>query len=177
MKRNVVACLCSIAAVTIIAACDGAGPTELKNSNLPRTLPTSPGEDISVTTESDVGMVEVQTSPCTGQDISINSNSHWVMVVNFPVIGGTHLIYNVITKGVGVGPNYEQYKISEQVHDVEQSPPNSEGLLYNSIRSIKVDGPGTAQDYTIVVSFLVKVSPNGVSSPTIERSYLKCGAP
>jgi hypothetical protein len=173
MKPKAVVFAASIA--ILMAACDASAPTAVTR---PALRPLSPLSGAGVTTEADVGLTELQISPCTNQEISVTANSHWVMVVSFDTnSGGYRVIYNVVTKGVGVGPNSEQYKIMEQVHDVTQTPPNSDGYLFLSSRSIKVDGPGTAQDYTIVVWFNIKVNPNGDATPAIVRSSLKCGAP
>jgi hypothetical protein len=159
----------------LMAACDASAPT---SATRPSLRPLSPLLGAGVTTEADVNLTESQLSPCTGETIDVTANSHWVMVVSFDTnSGGYRVIYNVITKGVGVGPNSAQYTIMEQVHDVTQTPPNSDGYLFLSSRSIKVDGPGTAQDYTIVVWFNIKISPNGDATPGIVRSSLKCGAP
>jgi hypothetical protein len=178
MKRNVVACLCSIAAVTIIAACQ-VTPDAAKTLD-PSGLRMPAGDAYtSNTNEKDVPWGPISdTSPCTGDVITITGTSHVVLHYGFDNLGGFHTNSNVVSRGVGVGSgiNPKQYTVFDQDHFAEQAPANSGGFVIMDKLTMKVTGPTNAENYTTVFQDKTQMDSQGnVSTSIIKDNGNTCG--
>lgn len=148
MKRNVVACLCSIAAVTLMAGCQQT-PDAAKTLD-PSGLRIFGDAYTSNTNEKDVPWGPIgDTNPCNGDFLTITGTSHRVLHFGFDSQGGFHSTQNVISRGTGVGsPSGKQYTIFDQDHFSEQAPANSGGFVIMDRLTMRVSGPTRADDYT-----------------------------
>jgi len=149
MKRNVVACLYSMAALTFMAGCQQV-PDAAKTLD-PSGLRIG-GDAINYNTnERDVPWGPLSdVSPCTGDIITITGNSHVIEHFGFDSNGGAHITSNVISRGVGVGLTGKQYTIFDQDHFAEQAPPNPGGFVIMDKLTMKVTGPTNEENYTTV---------------------------
>ena len=151
MKRNVVACIYSMAAVTLMAACQ-------QTPDAAKTLDPSGlrigGDAINWNTnEKDYPWGPIaDVSPCTGDVITITGTSHVIEHFGFDSMGGSHITSNVVSRGVGVGtgPNPKQYTIFDQDHFADQAPPNAGGFVIMDKLTMKVTAPTNAENYTTV---------------------------
>jgi hypothetical protein len=164
MKRNVVAYLCSMAAVSLLAACQQV-PDAVKTldpSGL--TLKT----DGIVYTESikDVEWTIREKHPCQPDSVNGSGTAHWVIHVGFDNLGGLHYNATIISKGTAQGTiSGKNYVVNEHFKEVDQVPGNyTSYVIYETMR-LKVDGPSTDYDYYRTTR--VKTTVNAQGEPTV----------
>jgi hypothetical protein len=126
-----------------------------------------------ITNERDVAWTTRHYNPCYGDSVDITANSHWIIMTGFDNAGGFHYSANVIAKGNGASAS-KLYKINEQFRYVEQDVANSEGYVIRQRGTLKVDGPGTADDFYEVVNFKTTVNNNGVPTAYLETTTAQC---
>jgi hypothetical protein len=169
MKPNVVAY--PIAALLLMSACNASDTTAAKQMTLPSGLNL---EAINyITNEKDVSWTTRHYNPCNGDSVDITANSHWIIKTGFDNAGGFHYSANVIAKGNGASPS-KAYKINEQFKYVENDVANSDGYVIRQRGTLKVDGPGTADDFYEVVVFKTTVNNNGVPTAFLEATSSQC---
>ncbi len=174
MKRNVVACLCTMAAVNLMAACQQL-PDAAKTLD-PSGLKLGGDAIVYNTNEKDVPWLFDDVNPCNGDAISITGNSHFVIHVGFDSNGGLHYSSNVVSKGTGLGsPSGKTYKIMDQEKFSEQAPANPQGFVIVDRQEVKVNGPTTGDDYTS--SFMDQVTvdrTNGMPTTDVKKDTSSC---
>ncbi|HUQ19976.1 MAG TPA: hypothetical protein VM099_10225 [Gemmatimonadaceae bacterium] len=169
MKPNVVAY--PIAALLLMSACNVSDSTAAKQMVLPTSIN---GAAINyMTNERDVPWASSETNPCNGDQVDISGASHWIIQTGFDNNGGYHYSANVIAKGLGQSLT-KQYKISEHFKYVEQTPDLTDGFVIRQRGVLKVDGPGTADDYYTVVVFKTTVNANGVPTVFVDKTETNC---
>jgi len=176
MKRNVVACLYSIAALTLMGACEKA-PDAAKTLD-PSVLRIGGDAYTDNTNEKDVPWGPIgDVSPCTGDTITITGTSHRVLHFGFDNLGGFHTNQNVISRGVGTGTSGKQYTIFDQDHFSEQAPANSAGFVIIDKLSMSVTGPTKADNYTTMFQDRTQMTSkaDSITTTIIKDSGNTCG--
>lgn len=169
MKPNVVAY--PIAALLLMAACNASDSTAAKQMKVPTAL--NPEAINYITNERDVSWTTRHYNPCNGDSVDITATSHWIILTGFDNAGGFHYSANIVAKGNGASPS-KLYKIQEQFRYVEQDPANSDGYVIRQRGTLKVDGPGTADDFYEVVNFKTTVTNQGVPTAILETTAAQC---
>ncbi|HVD61574.1 MAG TPA: hypothetical protein VNC11_11945 [Gemmatimonadaceae bacterium] len=169
MKPNVVAY--PIAALLLMSACNASDSIAAKQMTVPTAL--NPEAINYITNERDVLWTTRHYNPCNGDSVDITASSHWIIFTGFDNAGGFHYSANVVAKGNGASPS-KAYKINEQFRYVEQDIANSDGYVIRQRGTLKVDGPGTADDFYEVVVFKTTVTNNGVPTAYLETTSAQC---
>src|SRR2546423_1523510 len=113
MKRNVVACLCSLAAVTLMAACQ----------QIPDAAKTLDPSGLGLKTEAlvytesikDVPWTISEKHPCKPDSVLGSGSAHWVIHSAFDNNGGLHYNATIISKGTAQGNiSGKTYAVNEQ---------------------------------------------------------------
>ena len=170
MQRKIVAKV--VVALVIVAGCDSV-PDGTKTMD-PSGLTVRPEAIVYNTNERDVPWSSSDTHPCTGDVISITGSSHWVIHTGFDNNGALHYSANIVSKGQGVGTSTKVYKINEHFKDVEQVPGNYTSYVIREAMRLKVDGPGTADDYYKTTINKIVVNSNGEPTVTVDSESNSC---
>ena len=173
MKRNVVAYIYSIAAVTLMAGCqrmpDAAKILDPSGLHL--------GTDTFQYTESikDIAWSINDTHPCKPDQITGSGTAHWIIHTGFDANGGLHYNANIVSKGTATGSiSGKAYIINEHFKDVEQVPSNyTSYVIYDSMR-LKVDGPSIDYDYYKTTIVKIVVDAQGVPVVSVDSESNSC---
>jgi hypothetical protein len=126
------------------------------------------------TNERDVPWASTDNHPCTGDVISISGSSHWVIHTGFDNNGALHYSANIVSKGEGLGTSSKVYKINEHFKDVEQVPGNYTSYVIREAMRLKVDGPGTADDYYKTTTVKITVASTGEPTVMVDSESNSC---
>lgn len=161
-----------VVAATLLAGCD-AVPEGTKTLD-PSGLTVRTEAIVFNTNERDVAWSSEDTHPCTGDVIAITGSSHWVIHTGFDNNGGLHYSANIVSKGQGLGTSSKAYKINEHFKAVEQVPGNYTSYVIHEAMRLKVDGPGTADDYYKTTINRITVNSNGEPTVTVDSESNSC---
>lgn len=169
MKPN--AFVYPLVTMLLMSACSASDSTGTKQMKLPTAI--NPEAINYITNERDVSWTSRHLNPCNGDSVDITATSHWIIMTGLDNAGGMHYSANIIAKGNGASPS-KLYKINEQFRYVAQDPANSEGYVIRQRGTLKVDGPGTADDFYEVVNFKTTVTNTGVPTASLETTSAQC---
>jgi hypothetical protein len=173
MKRNVVACLYSIAAVSLMAACQGA-PDAVKTLD-PSGLGLKTDGIIYTESIQDVPWDIDETHPCKADHITGAGSAHWIIHTGFDNLGGLHYTAVIVSKGSAQGSvTGKTYTVNEQFKDVEQAPSTYTNYVFYDKMRLKVDGPSTDYDYYKTTIVRTVVNSQGVPTVSVDSESNSC---
>jgi hypothetical protein len=162
----------SVLAVMLLAGCDVV-PEGTKTLD-PSGLTVRTEAIVYNTNERDVAWASTDNHPCTGDVISISGSSHWVIHTGFDSNGALHYNATIVSKGEGLGTSTKVYKINEHFKEVDQVPGNYTSYVFREEMRLKVDGPGTADDYYKTTVVKVTVNANGEPTVMVDSESSSC---
>ena len=115
------------------------------------------------------------TNPCTGESVSLEGTTHFLVNVTRDAGGGSHIVVTSDTHGTGTSPSGANYILIAAGESVE-TPASDVVANFIERSTFKLVGPGvgpTADDFTVTILFKGTVV-NGEVKVDITRFEAEC---